>query len=377
MSVSESELMALALDQARAHAIILLDPQGVIVGWKGGAEHTLGYRADEIVGKALSTIFIEEDIANGAPQLEMEMAAKSGEANDDRWQLRKDGGKIWVNGAMTPLRNAAGELVGFVKILRNRTDSKEQVLTLEKQIAALHERDHRKNVFVTTLAHDLRNPLGALKIGIMLIKTTVPSEGGGKSISRADAAETLEMMERETRFVEQMISNMLESARSAAGKIELHLTKVALQTIVQSVAETCAPESGVTLQVLMPEAPVYIYADATRMRQVVGNLVDNAIKHTRGRGNIWIKVMVDGNSVLLKVQDNGKGISPEFLPHIFELFTQAESGANATSGIGLGLSLVKDIVTLHGGTVQAMSDGVGKGSSFTVRIPMAEPYGGV
>jgi PAS domain S-box-containing protein len=354
-----NHLATLALNQARVHAIILLDPQGTVVAWLGGAEAHLGYTAREIVGRSISIIFVPEDVARGAPELEREIAVKTGESTDDRWQLRKDGGRIWVTGAVTPLFEE-GTLVGFAKVLRDRTDLRTHLETLEHQVSFEQERNERKNSFVATLAHDLRNPLFALRLSVDLLR-----ESAGRD---EDAARALSTIEQETDFIRGLIDNLLERTRSATGKIELRKQRLIFQEFVRTVVAGFQ-SSTVRLQLLMQETPIEIDVDPVRMRQVVANLVDNGLKHTPAGGLISVKVYSETDEVVLRVEDNGRGIAPEFLRHIFDLFTQAEPAGTVGGGLGLGLSIVKDVVTLHGGTVQAMSDGLGKGSAFIVRLP--------
>jgi PAS domain S-box-containing protein len=355
-------LLTLALEQARVHAIILLDPQGTVVGWMGGAETHLGYAADEIIGRPISVIFVPEDIARGAPELEREIAIKTGESTDDRWQLRKDGGRIWVTGAMIPLFDG-GTPVGFVKVLRNRSDLKTYLETLERQIAFEQDRSKRKDAFIATLAHDLRNPLLGLRLAVELLREC--------GLAGDQAQRALASMEQETEFIRKMIDNLLESTRAATGKIQLHKTRLVLQDFVETIVAGFRPTEA-RLQLVMQETPIVIEVDPVRMRQVVANLVDNAVKHTPSGGVISVKVYTEGEDAVLRVDDTGRGIAPGFLKHIFDLFTQAEPAGEPNSGLGLGLSIVKDAVALHGGTVQALSDGVGKGSAFIVRLPMSE-----
>jgi PAS domain S-box-containing protein len=357
-----SHLVTLALEQARVHAIILLDPQGTIVGWMGGAEAHLGYTAEEMIGRPVSAIFVPEDIAQGAPELEREIAVKTGEATDDRWQLRKDGARIWATGAMTPLLEQ-GRLAGFVKVLRDRTDLKTHLETFERQVAFEQDRNERKNSFIAALAHDLRNPLLVLRLSIDLLREpSLPAE---------DVRHALETMEREMEFIRKLIDNLLENTRSAAGKVTLRKRRLVFQDFVKLVVAGFQ-SSKARLQLLMQEAPIEMEFDPVRMRQVVSNLLDNAGKHTPAGGLISVKVYLETDEVVLRIEDNGRGIAPEFLRTIFDLFSQAEPAGTVGEGLGLGLSIVKDVVTLHGGTVQALSDGLGKGSTFIVRMPASE-----
>lgn len=355
-------LNRLAIEQAASHAIILVDLDGNVLDWKGASELLFAYSAEEIVGRPLATLFIPEDVSEHAPEHERSMARTSGDANDDRWQLRKDGASIWADGAMSPLK-VGEQIVGYVKILRNRTDLKGQMETLEARLAALDGQSSRKNSFIATLAHDLRNPLLGIRMGIETLEYEAKQEALQAALAK---------MRSELQFIHRLIDNLLECTHAASGKIELRRETVSFQELISEATGVSRPPPGVVLKPIMPASPIYVDVDRTRMRQVLTNLIENAIKHTR-RGSIWLKLTLDGDDATLKVQDTGDGILPEHMPHIFELFTQVAPVGETRGGLGLGLSIVRDIVALHDGTVSAVSDGAGKGSTFVVRIPALNP----
>lgn len=360
------QLLTLTLTNVETHALVLLDPQGTIVGWLAGAERLFGYAADEIVGQNVSVLFTPEDLEKELSSWEQKTASESGESEDDRWQVRKDGGRIWVSGSLTALRDAAGELVGFAKIMRNRSDQRSQVETLENQVSYLQQAEQRKNAFISTLAHELRNPLAAIANASHLLKACEQVSG--------DLAQVVAIIRRQTEFMGSMINDLLEVAHTAAGKVSLRKEHVVLQEIVLDAIETCRPSLDARAQVLqslMPEVAVVLNADPVRLRQVFVNLVENASKYNSSGGRVWVKATVEGDEAVVRVCDTGIGIDPNVMPHIFDLFTQAEIGAPSSSGgMGIGLSVVKENVALHHGSVQAISDGRGKGSEFVVRLPM-------
>jgi len=358
-------LLELALTEVGTHALVLLDAQGMVVGWLAGGERLLGYRAHEIIGRNISVLFTPEDLQTGISAWEQATASESGESENDRWQMRKDGGRIWVSGTLTALRDEQGQLVGFVKIMRNHTDQKLQVEALESRVAALRQAEQRKNNFISTLAHELRNPLSVISNASYLIQQC-------ESVS-PDMPFVLGMMQRQVEFMGRMVDDLLEVARMAAGKVQLRKERVILQEILRHAVETCRPsldERQQVLHQLLPDGPISLDADPIRLRQVLVNLIQNGSKYTPAQGTIWVKATTEGDEAVVRVQDTGIGIAPELMPHIFDLFTQAETSRRAQGGLGIGLSVVKDTVTLHGGTVQVASDGLGKGSEFTVRLPL-------
>jgi PAS domain S-box-containing protein len=357
----------LALKEVGTHALVLLNPDGVIVSWLAGAERLFGYKAEEIIGQKDAVIFVPEDVRRDIPAWERQAASRSGESEDDRWQVRKDGGRIWVSGTLTALHDEQGKLLGFAKIMRNRTDQKTQVETLESRVAALQQAGERKNNFISTLAHELRNPLNAMSIATQLL---AQHEQASPDVEFAAAT-----VRRQVEFMSRMVSDLLEVARAATGKVQLHRERVVLREIITQAVETCraaVDERRHQLHLLLPEVPIHLEADAVRLRQVIVNLVENAAKYTPPGGTIWVKATTEGDEAVVRVQDTGIGIAPEVMPHIFDLFTQAEFAGRAQRGLGIGLSVVKDTVALHGGTVQATSDGLDKGSEFTIRLPLPD-----
>ncbi len=397
-------LLQLALEQVHSQALILLDANGVIVDWPAGGERLFGYTADEILGRNASVLFTPEDLKQDLSAWELQTAARSGESEDDRWQLRKDGVRVWVSGTLTALRDqseqagthdkqdkpdkpdehpghAHGKLVGFAKLMRNRTDQKTQVETLESRVLALRRAEQRKDTFIATLAHELRNPLGAISSAMALLEQCHPAAPQ----DAPDAVFALGTIRRQIEFIARMIQDLLDVARTATGKIQLRKEGVNLQQIIADAIEATKArldQRTQQLRQLLPDVPIALDGDSVRLRQVFVNLIENAIKYTRQGGTIWIKGTTEGEDAVVRVQDTGVGIAPDVMPHIFDLFTQAEAGPPkdftpggpvTPGGLGIGLSVVRDIVALHGGSVQATSDGLGKGSEFTVRLPLPHP----
>jgi PAS domain S-box-containing protein len=361
------ELLRLLFDCSKEHALILLDPSGQIIGWFRGAEITFGYTADEVLGKDVSMLFTADNLAAGMDRYEQEVAKTGMEAEDDRWMLRKDGARFWAAGVLSPIHNEAGTLVGFGKVIRDRTDMRAKTEVLEKQHLEMIERDRRKDTFISTLSHELRNPLASLTNAMHLLEVGA-DDAESISIVRQTLAHELAAMGR-------MIDDLLDVTRVSAGKVQLQRARIDVRKIVSSAVDVCRPkadERNLKLHVLMSESPMMVDADEVRMRQVIVNLLQNAVKFSRDRGTIWVKVSLEANEAVVKVEDNGLGIAPDALPNIFDLFTQAGAESRHTNvGLGIGLSVVKDLTTLHGGSVQVRSDGLGKGSEFTVRLPLA------
>ena len=360
--LTTDEMLRLLLEQMTDFALILVDAEGQVVDWFAGAEQIFGYSAEEMRGRSLRVLFTPEDNERGISELELRIASSDGSAQDDRWQVRKDGMRIWASGMLMPLRDAAGNVVGFAKLLRNRTDLRERLETLENRVAALKAVDERRNVLMGTVAHELRNSLGPLLLQLAMLES-------------ADTA-PLKPIERQIDLLRRLIEDLLDLTRLRTGKFQLQLTSIDLRDVLRQVAASRQPVLGQRrhrFQLLLPDAVMPVEADAVRLEQVTGNLLDNAIKFTPDGGDIWLKATIEEDQAVFRVRDSGVGISAEMLPQVFELFTQdAVSLDRSSSGLGIGLSVVKELVTLHGGSVEVRSDGRDKGSEFTVRLPLSQ-----
>lgn len=358
------DLVRLTLAQAREHALILMELDGTILAWRMGAERTFGYTAAEVLGRNLELLFTPEDQRHDIPRLERETALKHGVGENDRWMVRKDGLKIFVTGVTNRLCDASGNPVGFSKILRDRTDIRGQIDNLRNQSAALEAEGRHKDVVLGTLAHELRTPLGVLSNAAQLIEIAAPRE--------AKLQDATTLIRRQVKYLQTLVEDLLELGRVKAAKVSLQLERVDVRSIVEAALETSSAslrERQQTAEVIVP--PIELDVDATRLRQVFVNLVSNASKFSPERAHIWIKGTTEGEEAVLRVVDEGHGIPPELQPRVFDLFTQGAPGEpGPRAGLGLGLSLVKEYVELHGGRVQVRSEGPGRGSEFIVRLPM-------
>ena len=232
------------------------------------------------------------------------------------------------------------------------------------------EADRRKDAFIATLAHELRNPLAPIRNGLEILKRVPDLPPMGVRMR--------EMMERQLAHLVRLVDDLLDVSRITRDKLDLQLEPLVLRSVVEHALEACQPgieSAGHALVVELPDQPLHVCGDLTRLAQVVGNLVSNATKYTESGGRIELRVRRDGSKAEIRVTDTGMGIAPAMLPHVFELFAQADdAGRRASGGLGIGLWLVDKLVRLHHGTVRAESPGVGQGSTFTVRLPLASPH---
>ena len=358
------------LRQSREFAFIVLDPRGTIVQWLGGAQQLLGYRPDEIVGRSGSEIFIEADRQKGFDELEMAVARERGRSEDDRWHVRKDGTRVWVSGAMEAVRDRQGDVIGYVKVLRDRTDLRIHVETLESRLEAGTASSQRTRAFLSTLGHEIRNPLAPLQNAATIIQRTAHD---------ARAEKAVDIILAQIQVLTRLANDLMDVSRLDAGKVKLSLERHDLRKLLRETYDgfkQSAEDKGVSLILMVPKGPLWVDVDKAKFNQAASNLVSNAVKYTPAGGKIWIKGTQEAHQVLMRVEDTGMGIRPELLPRLFDLFSRGESAEEAApSGMGVGLSVVRELVELHGGSVQARSSGVGKGSEFTIRLNAADTEG--
>jgi signal transduction histidine kinase len=233
-------------------------------------------------------------------------------------------------------------------------------------IQQLRDSDRRKDEFLAVLAHELRNPLAPIRNSLQLLRV-----GDGDMIEQARS-----VMERQLEHMVRLIDDLLDVSRITRGKIQLRKERVELSTAVQNALEATRPlieASNHELTVTIPAEPAYLDADSTRLAQVFSNLLTNAAKYTERAGRIWLTVERHAGEAVVSVRDTGIGIAAEHLPHVFDMFSQgAPALERSQGGLGIGLSLVKGLVEMHGGNVEAHSDGPGKGSEFIVRLPVVD-----
>jgi PAS domain S-box-containing protein len=358
------QLLNLLAQQSKEHAFVLLDANARVLWWSPGAGYIFDRSSSEMVGQSLGVLFTPEDRNRGIPDQEIQLAVNFGKAEDDRWQMRRDGSRFWATGILIALRDQNQNLVGFGKILRNRTDLREQLEGLRNQVQALTAANQRKDNFLATFSHELRNPLASICTTVELISRTASRN--------ADLEGSLKLIEEQLDFVRRMLDDLSDVTRITTGKVRLNIGPVVLQGLIEKTVEAARPrieERGQRIQVIGPGSSIELQGDPDRLQQVFLNLLSNAVKYTPERGAICVKVTTEADEAVLRITDTGVGIPHEMLPRIFDLFTQVETQLSH-GGLGIGLALVKDFVALHGGSVQVRSEGVGKGSEFMVRLPL-------
>ena len=355
-----NEMFRLLVESVRDYAIFMLDPDGRVSSWNPGAAHIKGYTRDEILGKHFSVFYPPEAVARRLPQYELEVARESGRFEDEGWRVRKDGTLFWANVVISAVRDEADVLRGFAKVTRD--------LTSHRQIEELQRTERRMSEFLAMLAHELRNPLSPIQSALDVLELK-PDDPTTMQWART-------ILQRQTWQLKRLIDDLLDVSRITRGKIALHPENIDLRDTVSQVAESWRPTFESRSQVVemsLPSAPVRVRADAVRLAQLLSNIMSNSAKFTPVSGRILIRVRASGSIASVTVADSGIGMPPDLVPRVFDLFVQGETGLDRSNGgLGVGLTLAKSLASLIGGTLTAASDGPGKGSEFTLALPVAE-----
>jgi len=300
------------------------------------------------------------------PEREMQQALATGRGEDDRWQIRKDGSRFWCSGVMTPLKENGGKLRGFAKIMRDLTERKTAEDRLRATKAALTEANRQKDRFLAVLSHELRNPLAPIRNIVQLLCQ--------QTTENPTLQQACGIMDRQLQVLTRLVDDLLDLSRIASGKVQINKELVELSVVMQRAADMARPAIDVRrhkLTISHLKESLWFQADPVRLEQAMLNLLNNAAKYTDEGGQIWLAAEREGESILIRVRDTGIGIERDAIPHIFEMFTQADpSSQHSLGGLGIGLSVVRKIVEMHGGTVDVLSAGRGKGSEFIIRLPV-------
>ena len=356
----------LILCHTRQVGLVMYDIAGEITGWNRGAYFITGFADRDVMGQPLAMLFVPEDRALRLAEHERNTARTVGVAEDERWHLRKDGSRFWSTGMSVPICRQGAEVTGFVKIFRDATHLRTRMSYLENRVRECEQGQLERDRFVGTIAHELRNPLAPLGNAVQYLGAT-PDDPVGQS-------HALEVMRRQLAHLERLVEDLVDLTRVRHGKMSVACQAVVLQELLGEALENCrdqAARQGVALLHVFPSMAIETELDPQRMMQVVTNLLNNAIKFTPPGGQVWLTCTTDQSHFMVQVKDSGKGIDARMLPRIFEAFTQAgERDSRRGAGLGIGLAVVKEIVSLHQGTVEVRSEGPGKGSEFVVRIPL-------
>ena len=358
--LQSEERMRLLIEGVRDYAIYMLDTHGIILSWNSGAQLIKGYEADEVLGKHYSMFFRGEDVAAGLPAKELADALAHGRTEEEGWRVRKDGSTFWANIVLTPIFGPAGDLRGFTKVTRDMTE--------RRRLKELEHSWQRMNEFIAMLAHELRNPLAPIRNAVSILQMEPAPSPTLRSCR--------DMIDRQLSHLTRLVDDLLDAGRLTGGKIRIRPQNVSFSAIAAQAAEAARPvmdTRGHKFSLDLPPEEIWVNADATRLAQVIQNLLGNAAKFTPDGGTIALAAWLDGKRLKVEVRDNGEGFEPLAAERLFELFTQGDgSRPIREGGLGIGLSLARSLVEMHGGTMTAHSEGPGKGSVFSFELPRAD-----
>jgi PAS domain S-box-containing protein len=357
----QAQALLAAIVESSDDAIISKRLDGHIVSWNHGAQRLFGYTADEAVGQPISLIIPPDRLHEEAMIIER---LRRGERIEhyETVRLAKDGRHVAISLTISPIRDAGNTIVGASKVARDISQRR----AVEQ---ALRDADRRKDEFLATLAHELRNPLAPIRNSLHILRVTAISDPAVERVR--------DIMERQVNHMVRLVDDLLEISRITRGKIELRRERVEVAAVIGSAVETSKPlidAAGQELIVSIPSEPLTLDADPVRLAQVFANLLNNASKYSDSGAQIWLTVRREGTQAVVSVRDTGIGIDAETLPRIFDMFAQGQDSLpRAQGGLGIGLTLVRSLVQLHSGKVDALSAGPGKGSEFVVRLDLAAP----
>lgn len=362
----EEDLLRLAaIVESTDDAVISKTLGGIITSWNEGAQRIFGYTAAEAIGRPITFLFPPERFGEEAEFIRR-LAAGERIEHFETERIRKDGARLHVSVTQSPLENEAGEIFGISKIARDIT---EQVALMRREQAARREAEEAnriKDEFLTTLSHELRTPLNAIFGWVRMLRMgALDAEGANRA---------LEVIERNCKAQTDLISDLLDVSRIVTGRLTVEPRPLDFRTPVQAAIDAVRPAAlakGIDLSLHCAPEALVVSGDSDRLQQVFWNLLNNAVKFTGRGGRVSVTIERAPSGVQGVVTDSGIGITPGVLPHIFERFRQGDSSLGRPySGLGIGLALVRHLVELHGGSVEATSAGQGKGASFIVRLPL-------
>lgn len=350
--------------------IISIDEGGTITTFNPAAERLFGYTSSEVIGQNVKMLM--PDPFHSEHDEYLAHYLRTGEAKiigigREVAGRRQDGSTFPMDLAVSEF--SLGRRRFFTGIVRDITERKQLEQGLRQRVEELAEADRRKSEFLAILSHELRNPLAPIRTAVEILRTRGPTD--------ADLQWPTDVIDRQVQHLGRLVHDLLDLSRISRGKIDLYRECLPISAVVSGALETSRPNieaNGHELTVSEPLDPLFVDGDLTRLAQAVANLLNNAAKYTPRGGHIWLSAEPQAGAVVLRVRDNGNGIPAEMISSIFDMFTQVDTSLERkTGGLGIGLTLARQLVDLHGGSIEAHSPGLGQGSEFIVRLPQAPP----
>jgi PAS domain S-box-containing protein len=367
--VPTTEFYSQIIDSLQDYSIFTLDKDFNINSWSSGSTKIFGYETDEVIGESFDLIFTEEDLKSGVPKKEIEVALKEGRATDNRWHIAKDKSLFYAYGLVFPLTGLDGELLGYVKILRDLTDRKQSEDAIKKYIGELEDLNTHKESVLAILSHDLRSPLSAI------IGTAKYLKENFQKMKPEDVQEMLDLLYKSSIDELEMLDYLVEWARIKYAADVFSPTKIKLTEYINKVFSSLSETASLNTINLHHEIQedTSVFADGKMLISIVQNIVSNAIKHTEKGGAITVSAKSKDDKIIIQVKDTGIGMSKEIIEKLFtpQMKTLSET-RKKNKGAGIGLLLVKGFLEKNGGEIWVESV-EGEGSSFYFTLPIEEP----
>jgi len=362
------ESFRLMVESVTDYAIVMLDPEGLVVSWNAGAERIKGFNAEEIVGQHFARFYPQDEVESGKPQHDLDRAAASGRHEHEGWRVRKDGSTFWANAVITAIRDQAGELRGFAKLTRDLTQRNKVEAALTDAKAIAEKANLAKSDFLSSMSHELRSPLNAILGFAQLMESDSPAPTPSQQ-------ESISQILNAGWYLLELINEILDLAMIESGKLSMSLEPVSLVEVMlecQSMIEPMAHRRGISMTFPTFNGPHMVRADRTRIKQVLINLLTNAIKYNQLGGSVVVDccATTTAGHVRVTVTDTGPGLTAEKMGQLFEPFNRL--GQSAEEGTGIGLVVSKRLVELMDGVI-GVSSTVGTGSVFWVELLSTAP----
>mgnify|MGYP003872057373 CR=1 FL=1 len=350
--VGGDEGYRLFVEGVKEYAMIMLDMKGYVIGWNIGAENLLGYKEKAIVGKHFSRLFTQEDRKADKPKLELEQALETGRGEDENWLVRRDKSQFWASGMSTPLRDKAGNLLGFAKIIRDLSERKE----LEQQ----------KDDFISMASHELKTPLTSIKAYAQILHKHL------EQISETKGLSHLTKIQEQITKQENLIRDLLNVSKIQSGMSDYQTEEFNLDSLVKDTAKELEATAPTHIIVVVGKTSHKVRAIKEHIGQVLTNFLTNAIKYSPEAKKINVRLSEDKKSVTVSVEDFGMGIPKEQKKRVFDRFYRSENvKTKSLSGYGLGLYIASQIIKQYKGQIKVESI-EGKGSIFSFSLPLVK-----
>lgn len=367
--IPTTEFYSQIIDSLQDYSIFTLDNELNINSWNSGSTKIFGYETDEVIGEPFDIIFTEEDRNIGIPKKEIETALKEGRAIDNRWHIAKDRNLFYAYGLVFPLVGLDGEMLGYVKILRDLTERKQSEDAIKKYVRELEELNTHKESVLAILSHDLRSPLAAI------IQTVEYLKDNFYEMKPDDVQQMLDYLYKSSTDELDMLDYLVEWARIKYASEAFSPTKIKLTEYIDKVFETLNETASIKTINLHHEieTDTSVFADGKMLISIIQNIVSNAIKHTGKGGTITVSAKSNEDKIIIQIKDTGAGMSKKIMKNLFtpQMKTLSEE-RKKNKGAGIGLLLVKGFLEKNGGEIWVESI-EGEGSSFYFTLPVEEP----